>query len=132
MRNFLLVYVTFMVAVSTVNTITLMIVFAIGRNIFKMDTGIEVVSLADNELRPDTFPNRLAGALCQHHRSRFIIATRIKKIRQKIQTDGLGPSTGSPYTTFMEIWVESAALTILFSIVYLVLAMSNSNSSSLD
>ena len=34
MRNFLLVYVTFMVAVSTVNSVTLIIAFAIGHNIF--------------------------------------------------------------------------------------------------
>ena len=49
-----------------------------------------------------------------------LIAIQIKKFRQRLQTDGLGPS--SPYTTLMEIWVESAALIILFSIVYLVLA----------
>ena len=62
MRNFLLVYVTFMVAVSTVNTVTLIIAFAIGRNIFKLDTGFDAPP--GNELSPDTFPNGLAGALC--------------------------------------------------------------------
>ena len=54
MRNFLLVYVTFMVAVTTVNTVTLIIAFSIGHNIF---TNI-------NEFSPGTFPNGLAGELC--------------------------------------------------------------------
>ena len=62
MRNFLLVYVTFMVAVSTVNTVTLIIAFALGRNIFKMDTSFDAPP--DNGLSPDIFPNGLAGALC--------------------------------------------------------------------
>ena len=48
-----------------------------------------------------------------------LITMRIKRFRQRLQTDGLGPS--SPYTTLMEIWVESAALIVLFSIVYLAL-----------
>ena len=47
MRNFLLVYVTFMVAISTVNTVTLIIAFDIGHG-----------------LSQDTFPNGLAGILC--------------------------------------------------------------------
>ena len=63
MRNFLLVYVTFMVAVSTVNTVTLIIAFAIGRKIFKMHTGPSAEDNASG-LDPDTFPNGLAGALC--------------------------------------------------------------------
>ena len=62
MRNFLLVYVTFMVAVSTVYIVTLIIAFAIGRNIFKLYSGIEDATV--NELDPETFPNGLAGALC--------------------------------------------------------------------
>ena len=58
MRNFLLVYVTFMVAVSTVNTVTLIYAFAIGRNIF-IHPGA-----SRYELNPSTFPNGSAGALC--------------------------------------------------------------------
>ena len=58
MRNFLLVYVTFMVAVSTVNTVTLIFAFAIGRNIFIHSR------VYDPELNPSTFPNGLAGGLC--------------------------------------------------------------------
>ena len=63
MRNFLLVYVTFMVAVSTVNTVTLITAFAIGRKIFKMHPGPGAEDNASG-LDPDTFPNGLAGALC--------------------------------------------------------------------
>jgi len=59
MRNFLLAYVVFMVATSTVNTVTLIIAF---RVILQVDgassyTGNEVVNLY-------TFPNGLAGELC--------------------------------------------------------------------
>ena len=59
MRNFLLAYVTFMVAVSTVNTVTLIIAFAIGRSILNVSS-----TAVDNELDFVTFPNGLAGALC--------------------------------------------------------------------
>ena len=58
MRNFLLAYVTFMVAVSTVNTVTLIIAFTIGRSI------LNTCSKAGNELNLATFPNGFAGALC--------------------------------------------------------------------
>ena len=44
------------------------------------------------------------------------IAIRIKMFQRNLQTLGLGPS--SPYTALMEIWVESAALIVLFGIVY--------------
>ena len=59
MRNFLLAYVTFMVATSTVNTVTSIIAFTVGHGIF--DYGSLV---ADNGLDLVTFPNGLAGALC--------------------------------------------------------------------
>ena len=55
MRNFLLAYVAFMVVVSTVNTVTLIIAFIIGHNIF--DYGGQAAELV-------LFPNGLAGALC--------------------------------------------------------------------
>ena len=58
MRNFILAYVIFMVAVSTVNTVTLIIAFVIGRSI--LNYGGEVGDLFDLI----TFPNGLAGALC--------------------------------------------------------------------
>ena len=54
MRNFLLAYVTFMVAVSTINTVTLIIAFAIGHNILTKHL----------EFDPNVFPNGLAGELC--------------------------------------------------------------------
>ena len=54
MRNFLLAYVTFMVAVSTINTVTLIIAFAIGHNIFTKKKDFD----------PTIFPNGLAGELC--------------------------------------------------------------------
>ena len=59
LRNFLLAYVAFMVAISTINTVTLIIAFTIGRNIFPFgnsDTG--------NMIHLLTFPNGMAGALC--------------------------------------------------------------------
>ena len=58
MRNFLLAYVTFMVAVSTVNTVTLIIAFTIG-GVFGFG-GLG----ADNEFALFLFPNGFAGALC--------------------------------------------------------------------
>ena len=58
MRNFLLLYVIFMVALSTVNTVTLIIAFTIGRTI--LNYGGQVADLFDLI----TFPNGLAGALC--------------------------------------------------------------------
>jgi hypothetical protein len=54
-RNFLL---AFMVTASTIDTITLIIAFAIGHSI--LNNG----SLADNGLDLVTFPNGLAGSLC--------------------------------------------------------------------
>ena len=55
MRNFLLAYVTFMVTTSTVNTVTLIIAFAIGHSILNnADSGFDLA----------TFPNGLIGALC--------------------------------------------------------------------
>ena len=59
MRNFLLAYVTFMVTVSTVNTVTLIIAFAIGHTILYIDdlTGYILATL-------DASPNGLAGPMC--------------------------------------------------------------------
>jgi hypothetical protein len=56
MRNFLLAYVTFMVATSTINTVTLIIAFTIGHSIFGygIDNGFDLF----------TFPNGLVGSLC--------------------------------------------------------------------
>ena len=59
MRNFLLAYVTFMVAVSTINTVTLIIAFTIGHSIFNYGS-----LAADDEFDLALFPNGLAGALC--------------------------------------------------------------------
>ena len=59
LRNFLLAYVVVMIATSTVNTVTLIIAFTIGRNILPFGnsgTGDEIDLLA--------FPNGMAGALC--------------------------------------------------------------------
>ena len=56
MHNFLLAYVTFMVAVSTINTVTLIIAFAIGHNILTTKKHLE--------FDPSVFPNGLAGELC--------------------------------------------------------------------
>ena len=57
-----------MVAVSTVNTVTLIFAFAIGRNIFLDFDGDRdwpwKYSPWVYELNPSTFPNGLAGALC--------------------------------------------------------------------
>ncbi|KAF8815158.1 hypothetical protein BYT27DRAFT_7156093 [Phlegmacium glaucopus] len=60
MRNFLLAYVAFMVTTSTVNTVTLIIAFTIGRTILQISSpyggnGIENLS---------AFPNGFAGAVC--------------------------------------------------------------------
>ena len=52
----------------------------------------------------------------------ILIVIRMKSFQRNLRTVGLGPS--SPYTAFMEIWVESAALIVLFNIVYLVLTIS--------
>ena len=49
----------------------------------------------------------------------FAIGLRIKQFQRKLKADGLGPS--SPYTAYMEIWIESAALIVSFGIVYQVL-----------
>ena len=46
----------------------------------------------------------------------FLIVKRIRSFQRNLQTLGLGPS---PYTALMEIWVESAALIVLFNLVYL-------------
>ena len=59
MRNFLLAYVTFMVAASTVNTVTLIIALTFGYNIFNF-AGLP----AEYGFDLDTFPNGFAGALC--------------------------------------------------------------------
>ena len=56
MRNFLFVYASFMVAVSTINTVTLTIAFVIGHNIFTKSNALE--------FHPSIFPNGLAGELC--------------------------------------------------------------------
>ena len=59
LRNFLLAYVVVMIATSTVNTVTLIIAFTIGRDILPFGnsgTGDEIDLLA--------FPNGMAGALC--------------------------------------------------------------------
>ena len=54
----------------------------------------------------------------------ILIVIRMKLFQRNLRTVGLGPS--NPYTAFMdsEIWVESAALIVLFNIVYLVLTIS--------
>jgi hypothetical protein len=59
LRNFLLAYVVVMVATSTVNTVTLIIAFTIGRNILPFGNsgtgdGFDLL----------VFPNGMAGALC--------------------------------------------------------------------
>ena len=59
LRNFLLAYVVFMVAISTVNIVTLIIAFTIGRNIFPFGS-----SGTGNMIHLLTFPNGMAGALC--------------------------------------------------------------------
>ena len=59
LRNFLLAYVIFMVAISTVNTVTLIIAFTIGRNILPFGN-----SGTGNTINLLTFPNGMAGALC--------------------------------------------------------------------
>ena len=59
MRNFLLAYVTFMVAISTINTVTLIIAFTIGHSIFNYGNPI-----TDNVFDFLTFPNGLVGSLC--------------------------------------------------------------------
>ena len=50
----------------------------------------------------------------------FFIARRMESFERNLQTIGL--ERNSPYKTIMEIWVESAALIVLFSIVCLALA----------
>ena len=59
MRNFLLAYITFTVAASTVNTVTLIIALILGHNIFNY-AGLP----AEDGFDLGTFPNGLAGALC--------------------------------------------------------------------
>jgi hypothetical protein len=61
LRNFLLAYVVFMVAISTVNTVTLIIAFTIGRNILPFGKS---GTLEGNMIDLLTFPNGMAGALC--------------------------------------------------------------------
>ena len=56
MRSFLLVYVTFMVAVSTINMVTLIIAFAVGHNILAASKNLD--------FDPEVFPNGYAGILC--------------------------------------------------------------------
>ena len=61
MRNFLSAYVTFMVAASTVNTVTLIITLTLRYNIFNYAT----IGLPPGDgFDLDTFPNGFAGALC--------------------------------------------------------------------
>ena len=60
MRNFLLAYVTFMITISTVSTITLIIAFTIGHTI--LNNGL--TGLASDGPDSITFPNGLAGSLC--------------------------------------------------------------------
>jgi magnesium-transporting ATPase (P-type) len=62
LRNFLLAYVVFMVAISTVNTVTLIIAFTIGRNILPF--GDSESGTTGNMINLLTFPNGMAGALC--------------------------------------------------------------------
>ena len=62
LRNFLLAYVVFMVSISTVNTITLIIAFTIGRNILPF--GDSNSGTTGNAINLLTFPNGMAGALC--------------------------------------------------------------------
>ena len=52
----------------------------------------------------------------------YLIVIRMKSFQRNLQTAGLGPR--SPYTVFLVIWVASAALIVLFNIVYLVLTLS--------
>ena len=58
MRNLLLVYVTFMVAVSTINMVTLIIAFAIGQNILTSNKDLE------SDLNNIVYPNGFAGEFC--------------------------------------------------------------------
>ena len=58
-RNFLLAYITIMVAVSTLNTITLIIAWTIGHSIFNYGK-----LAAYNGFDLVLFPNGLVGALC--------------------------------------------------------------------
>ena len=60
LRNFLLAYVVFMVAISTVNTVTLIIAFTIGRNILHFGSSVTTDDMIDLL----TLPNGMAGALC--------------------------------------------------------------------
>lgn len=60
LRNFLLAYVVFMVATSTVHTVTLIIAFTIGRNILPFGNS----DRTGNMINLLTFPNGMAGALC--------------------------------------------------------------------
>lgn len=60
LRNFLLAYVVFMVAISTVNTVTLIIAFTISRNILPFGNS----GTTGNGIDLLTFPNGMAGALC--------------------------------------------------------------------
>ena len=62
LRNFLLAYVVFMVSISTVNTVTLITAFTIGRNILPF--GDSKSGTTDNIINLLTFPNGMAGALC--------------------------------------------------------------------
>ena len=43
------------------------------------------------------------------------ITIRIKEFQRKLKTDGLGPNY--PYSAYMEIWVEYAALIVSFGII---------------
>ena len=62
MRNFLLAYVTFMVATSTINTVTLIIAFTIGHSIFDYRYG-SLVTVPEGFVIFE-FPNGLVGSLC--------------------------------------------------------------------
>ena len=60
MRNLLLVYVTFMVAVSTINMVTLIIAFAIGQNILTSNKDLD----SESDLNNLVYPNGYAGEFC--------------------------------------------------------------------
>ena len=61
MRNLLLVYVTFMVAVSTINMVTLIIAFAIGHSILPVTSNKDLKSELINNA---VYPNGFAGEFC--------------------------------------------------------------------
>ena len=64
MRNFLLAYVTFMVATSTINTVTLIIAFTIGHSIFNFGSLLTEDEFAILGFAILGFPNGFFGSLC--------------------------------------------------------------------